>query len=189
MVDWGFILAWAGIFLSLITSRHAVGSKQPCIPWTSKAISSWAKHFDHELVTHVQLMLRLRICGVLLPVPCTPSYVVPNCYCLYHHFHDDTSHLDCFICLILSLLLITSTDNKLIFHQNFVQFLSLTSCHVITQNILHHKYKSQPVYMVLSQFHLPPILSTYSYLPKNSSYSGWSIKFQCNNVYCGAELC
>lgn len=68
--------------------------------------------------------------------------------------------------LILSLLLITATDNKLIFYQNVVQFLSLTSCHDFTQNILHHKYKSQPVYVILSQFRLPTILSTYSYLPK-----------------------
>jgi len=107
-----------------------------------------------------------------------------------YHFHDDTSHVDYYTCLILSLLLITPTDNKLIFHQNFVQFLSLTSCHVITQNVLHHKYKSQPVYMILSQFHLPPILSTYSYLPINSSYGGWSIKFQCNNICCvGLNCC
>lgn len=113
------------------------------------------------------------------------------CVCMCrHHFHDDTSHRDNFTCLILSVLLITPTDNKLIFHQNFVQFLSLTSCHVITQNILHHKYKSQSVYMILSLFHLPPILSTHSYLPKKLSCGGWSIKFQCNNVCCvGLNCC
>lgn len=105
-----------------------------------------------------------------------------------HHFHDDTFHLDYFTCLILSQLLITPTDNKLIFHLNFVQFLSLTSCHVITQNVLHHRYKSQPVYVILSQFCLPPILSTYSYTQKFIIW--WMVHQvpvqQC--MLCGAEL-
>jgi hypothetical protein len=105
-------VAWAGILLPIITSRHAVRSKQPCITCASKAVSSWERHLDHELGTNVQLMLRLRMCRALLPVPHTSSCVVSNCICMIPHFHN-TSLLDNFTCLILSLLLITPTDNNL----------------------------------------------------------------------------
>jgi len=128
--------------------------------------------------------------------PCYQSHVHLHMWCLIvsvcmipHHFHDDTSHLDYFTCLILSQLLITPTDNKLIFHLNFVQFLSLTSCYVITQNVLHHRYKSQPVYMILSRFYLPPILSTDSYPQK---FIIWWMFHQVpvqQCMLCGAELC